>query len=719
MKGSKQVTMVSPAPRSIVAVQPHRWRIALLIRRPVIWVGLLMIIGLILRLWFLFIYLIDPRFSAADDGDYYVRALQLAVTGEYRDNSWLIRPPGHIFFFAAMIRIGLWLGDPAIGIALIRAVQISLSLALIPIGYDLARRLFDQRTGLIFAAVLALWMPMVELPVLILSEPLFFFMLAVHVWLLVRWRDSRHPGWLAGAGVTLAIAALARSPGLYGAIFAILFIGVSAWTVHHRRHWQPIVVALLAFLLPFVLTIAPWTLRNYLLYRDFIVIDTLGPVNLWIAMSDAVHEGRGEGEAKGILQAIPQEDRQRFVSAELRRILQTEPWRFTRNLWPHFQHIWKAQFIEDFFVKASFFTRPLREVWLHGLISDLAWLSLILAAPFTLFGRGQDWAVRLLALGWIGYTCLMVMLIHVEPRYLLPIWFWLTLYGAATLARLGQHRWRLDRRQLPALIVSLGLAFLIFSYRNYPQIIQNGISREQAYAAAMAALQRGDDEAVEQAFRRMLTADPDFADGQAEFARWLLAEGRYDEAWQVIGSYPTHRGDLVRGALARAQGDLEAAKVLLRDVEERAGEDAQRLAVRWLSPAPTTALTLGDDLDLGYLYGFSFGERTGDTTFRWLQGEGAVRLPLPTPLIGNEILTLRLAVPQPTNLTVTIGDRRYEVNVAPGGWRVYHLPVPAQMQGAREVIILLSAPTFLPYERFPGSTDARPLSVMVQQIAVR
>ncbi|MGQ9481628.1 glycosyltransferase family 39 protein [Chloroflexus sp.] len=711
--------MASPAPRSIIAVQQRRWQIALMTKRPVVWVGLLIIIGLILRLWFLSIYLIDPRFSAADDGDYYLRALQLAVTGEYRDNSWLIRPPGHIFFFAAMIRIGLWLGDPEIGIALIRAVQISLSLALIPIGYDLARRLFDQRTGLIFAAVLALWMPMVELPVLILSEPLFFFMLAVHVWLLVCWRESRHPAWLVGAGVTLAIAALARSPGLYGAIFAILFIGVSARTLHHRRHRQPIVVALLAFLLPFVLTIAPWTLRNYLLYRDFIVIDTLGPVNLWIAMSDAVNEGRGEGEAKGILQSIPQEDRQRFVSAELRRILQTEPWRFTRNLWPHFQHIWKAQFIEDFFAKVSFFARPLREVWLHGLISDLAWLSLILAAPFTLLGRGQDWAVRLLALGWIGYTCLMVMLIHVEPRYLLPIWFWLALYGAATLVRWGQHRWRLDHRQLPALIVSLGLAFLIVSYRNYPQIIQNGIAREQAYAAAMAALQRGDDGAVEQAFRRMLAADPDFADGQTEFARWLLAEGRYDEAWQVIGTYPTHRGDLVRGALARAQGDLAAAKVLLRDVEERAGEDVQRLAMHWLSPAPMAALTLGDDLDLGYVCGFSFGERTGDTTFRWLQGEGAVRLPLPAPLTGNETLRLRLAVPQPTNLTVTIADQRYEVNVAPGGWRVYHLPVPVQMQGAREVTILLRAPTFLPYERFPGSTDARPLSVMVQHIAVR
>ncbi|MDW8403790.1 glycosyltransferase family 39 protein [Chloroflexus sp.] len=706
---------------SMTIAQPHRqWsNLTQTIRRPVVILGTLVAIGLALRLWFIAVNQIDPRFSAADDGDYYVRALRFAVTGEYLDNSWLVRPPGHIFFFAAMLRIGLWFGDPAIGIALIRAAQVILSLALIPLGYDLARRLFDQRTGYIFAAILAVWMPMVELPALILSEPLFLSMLLIHAWLLVRWRDDRRLGWLIGAGVTLALAALARSPGLYGALFAALFIAISAWQPLRRNRFQPVAAALLAFLLPFALTIAPWTIRNYVLYRDLILVDTLGPVNLWIATSDAVHEGRGEGEAKGILASLPQEERQRFVSAELRRIATTEPWRFTRNLWPHFQHIWKAQFVEDFFVKASFFTRPLREIWLPGIIGDLIWLITTLAAPFAFLARPREGAFRLLALGWIGYTCLMVMLIHVEPRYLLPVWLWFGLYGAAALARLGQQPWQVDRFALAGLAVSVFLAFLIFSYRDYPQIIRAGIAREQAWAAAQQALARGDAAATEQAYRAMLAADPDFADGQAEFARWLLAQGRYDEAWQVAGNYPAHRSNLVRGALARAQGDVQTATALLRDTEEKAGEDVQRLAFAWLAPAPTRSLTLGTDLDLGYLYGFAFGERAGDVTYRWLQGNGAIRLPLPEPLTGNETVALRLAAPAPTELAVIIGEQRYAILVAPGGWRVYYLPLPAQMRGQREVTVYLSAPTFLPYQRFPNSTDARPLSVMVQQVSIR
>lgn len=105
---------------------------------------------------------------------------------------------------------------------------------------------------------------------------------------------------------------------------------------------------------------------------------------------------------------------------------------------------------------------------------------------------------------------------------------------------------------------------------------------------------------------------------------------------------------------------------LLRKTEEQGGEDMQRLAFAWLTPAPTTTLTLGNDLDLGYLYGFAFGERVGETTYRWLQGEGVIRLPLPEPLAGNEVLALRLAAPAPTLLTVTIGDQPMPITVAPG-----------------------------------------------------
>ena len=42
----------------------------------------LVLIGLALRLWFVAVNVIDPRYSAADDGDYYQRALRFAATGD-------------------------------------------------------------------------------------------------------------------------------------------------------------------------------------------------------------------------------------------------------------------------------------------------------------------------------------------------------------------------------------------------------------------------------------------------------------------------------------------------------------------------------------------------------------------------------------------------------------------------------------------------------------
>lgn len=260
---------------------------------------------------------------------------------------------------------------------------------------------------------------------------------------------------------------------------------------------------------------------------------------------------------------------------------------------------------------------------------------------------------------------------------------------------------------------------LILSYRDYPQIIRAGLAREQAWAAAQQAMARGDAAAIEQAYRAMLAADPDFADSRAEFASWLLAQGWYDEASQIIGDYPTHRNNLVRGAIARAHGDTATAIALLRKTEEQGGENMQRLVFAWLRPAPTRTLTLGNDLDLGYLYGFAFGERAGETTYRWLQGDGVIRPPLPKPLAGNEMLALRLAAPALTPLTVTIGDQRMPIIVAPGGWRLYYLPLLAQMQGIREVTASLSAPTFLPCQSLPNNADACPLSVMVQQLSIR
>ncbi len=719
-----------------------------------IYLTALLLLGLALRLWFIAVNQIDPRFSAADDGDYYQRALRLAATGVYLDNSWLIRPPGHVFFFAAMLRLAIGIGDPTLGIALIRGVQVLLSLLLIPIGYDLARRLFGRPAGLIFAGLLTVWFPLVELPALILSEPLFFFMLVLNTWSLVRWRDSRRWPWLVAAGLSLAIAALARSPALYAAVFVLAMLLWDTFaddaqpgpTGERRKPWwvgwlRRFLPAALAFLLPFVGLIAPWTARNYSTYQRLIIIDTLGPVNLWMAMSDAVNEGRGEGEAKAMLAAIPQEQRQDFVSADIRRILNQEPWRLTRNFWPHFSHIWKAQFLEDYVVKVSFFTRPLREIWPIGALGDLLWLIFTPASLFTLSARPREGGFRLLALGWIAYSCLTVMLIHVEPRYLLPIWFLMALYGAGALGILVSWL-QLRRSDRPAaqaaarayfrspwglagVIFAVAMLGLIFSYRNYPQIIATGVQRETQRAAARQALAKGDQPTAIAAYERMLAIDPDFVDGRTELALIHLERGEYERGWQVLGTRHTHRGDVVRGALSRAQGDLAQAIFFFEDAEVRAGEDVQKLAMEWLQPVPVTTLRLGDGLDFGYLDGFSFGEDLPPDggpprSYRWLQGWGIVRLPLPDPLPEGALLRLRIAggVPGLTPLTVRINGQETILPVEGGVWRIYRVAIPAELVGQTALSFELEAPTFIPIQLDAQSTDARLLSVMVSDVAV-
>ena len=49
---------------------------------------------------------------------------------------------------------------------------------------------------------------------------------------------------------------------------------------------------------------------------------------------------------------------------------------------------------------------------------------------------------RLFFLAWIGYSLLTVLIFHVEPRYLLPLWMMIALYGAGMLgAPWNRVRW--------------------------------------------------------------------------------------------------------------------------------------------------------------------------------------------------------------------------------------------------------------------------------------
>lgn len=719
---------------------------ALVWRRHLLLVIGLMLLGLVLRLWFLSVNTLDPRFSTADDGDYYYRAQRFAITGEYIDDFWLIRPPLHVFLFALLLRISIALGDLTMGLTLIRAVQIGLFLLVIPLGYDMAQRLFNPRAGLIFAGLLAVWYPLVELPIHTFSEPLFFVLFMLHLWLLVRWRDNRRWPWLLSAGVTLGLAALTRSPALYATVF------VAGWLLletHAERdadaaqgrhplralvdrlrdlHFLATVARRVAlFLLAFVAVVAPWTLRNYIVYERLIVIDTLGPANLWL---DLLPNRRENVE---LLQTMPQADRQTFAVGELKRILGEDPLRLWQNAWPNFQHIWKAQFVEDFLLKSNFYTRPLRATWPLGILGDLLWFGFTICGLITLAAPLREGAFRWLLLGWLGFTVLTVLLLHVEPRYLMPIWLVLMLYTAwglsdpaATIGLLRRHRLS---GGLALLLLGSFLA-LCFSYRNYPEALARGIRREWHYLAGARAYAAGDNAAAVTAFEQMVAVDPRSIDGRVDLARALVAQTRYDAALALLEGSSANRAVVMRAAIARAQGNTDLAANYFADAARWEGEDIQMLTRAWLRPPPTLHLHLGNNLDYGYLEGFSFGEQTTGpdsdlVSYRWLQRHGRIVLPLPQPLQPGSRVTLRMAGPaEGTALRLRFNNcagtacRVPDINVVGGMWRSYDVMVPPALVGQQQLDLTLAAPAFIPALHDPTSNDMRPLSLMISMIQV-
>ena len=593
-------------------------------------IALIMLVGLALRLWFVSVNELQPTNSPADDGDYYQRALRFATTGHYIDDFWLIRPPLHVFLFTMMLRFSIMLGNVD-GLTLIRGAQIVLSLIAIPIGYDLARRLFGRRPGFVFAGMLAVWYPLVELPTHLFTEPLFIMLLLLHLWLLVMWRDERRWLLLVLSGIMLGLTALTRSVGMYGAVFVLFWLLVDALfsdggrkdagdgKVRAEPHAKaqrtqrsaqepripripriaarlPMMVRRsLLFLLAMAAVILPWTYRNYVVYERFIPIDTIGSVNLWL------HMEKYEEKGVEILKQMPQRDRHVFSTEDTMRMFHEDPLHFWnmlwRNAWLHFLHIWKAQFIEDFLLKLSFFGRPLRAVWPLGIAGDVLWFVFTAGSMVALAAPWREGTFRWVAIGWIAYTMLTVMLFHLEPRYLMPLWLMLMLYGAWFLGSPGKLLRLLWQQPLNgglALVLLGAFLLLCFSYRNYPETLAMGYQRESHRAAGVQAYAAGDYATAVQELQTVRETQPIFVSSTAELAHALIAQGRLDEAEALLTDPELDTAAqhilLARGALAWAQGDAEEAAERITKAEKKAGDNIQRMAMQWLRP-PATRLS--------------------------------------------------------------------------------------------------------------------------------
>jgi 4-amino-4-deoxy-L-arabinose transferase-like glycosyltransferase len=136
-------------------------------------------------------------------------------------------------------------------------LQLILGVATVALVFEVARRLYDEATGLVAAAVVALWPNLIFHTAVALSETLFNFLVMCAV-LVIVWKPwgRLRTGQVALFGVLVGVSALVRPISL---LFAPVLL--FAW----RRAgvgWRPSLRGVLVVLLAAGAVIAPWTIRN-------------------------------------------------------------------------------------------------------------------------------------------------------------------------------------------------------------------------------------------------------------------------------------------------------------------------------------------------------------------------------------------------------------------------------------------------------------------------
>lgn len=181
-----------------------------------------------------------------------------------------LRPP----LFPAMVA-GIWQVAGGQSLQAIRASQIVLALVTALLVFDLGRRSFNPKAGLIAAAICWLYPTLIFLNFTILTETLFTLLLVAFVWLAVMLMQNPRPATAAACGLALGLGALTRSvlwplPLLLCPLLLLMLPG--AWS---RR---ALLVGL--FVAGYGIVVTPWAVRNTSLQGVFTVVDTMGGLNL-------------------------------------------------------------------------------------------------------------------------------------------------------------------------------------------------------------------------------------------------------------------------------------------------------------------------------------------------------------------------------------------------------------------------------------------------------
>lgn len=689
------------------------------------------LIGLFFRLWLWHDQGQAGMIYPGDQDEYYRGAIHLLLQGDYYDDGQWLRPPVMSFFLTAVFAI------VGVNIPTAMAIQCVVSVLTTVIFAALARSIFEScRAGVAAAALGAIFPPYASYASQLFSETLFVAALAGAFLLfeVARKRQMYWP-WLLAGGVVWAIATLTRPISLYATPLLILWV---MWVAAGRGKETPqqlgtairtrlssffspsAIIPAVALLIGFVVVLAPWSIRNYLVYDQVVLVDTNGGVSFWLGNLLEPNERELQGVWND---TIPNSAvRQQVAMARALDNIAREPLTFLTRMRYKVVSLW--QFDIRLFAGNGPIGITLDERSIgFAFLSDAVYLLILVLAVGGVMGMRRA-NVNLPLLMWPLYGTLLSAISLGHPRLRLPLMITLLVYGAYALAhpriafqRVAWGRWY---RKAGAIGGAVVMAGLLYSHAYLPFL-------QSQWWLLVSRLGDGT-HAIERAF----AAAPDHyapavacGDWHYEHQRWYPAFSAYRTAAEYAPQLTSIQLRLLD--TARRLGDEEGVRSAMQQIAAVGWDNNQLYAWAW-DRFPAAA---DHDLSLatpaaGVMQGVS--ATTVDEAghpFRWTTGRADMRFqPISSPRSSTDpyqqTISFLVRAPAPnTPVDVFYQQQKIATVVVGDTWQTKTVPFPEEegnTAGREASTIILSFEAPLSVE---SVTEPYPRGVAVAKVWIQ
>lgn len=509
------------------------------------------------------------------DADIYDRMARVIAAGEPLPAHAYAHPPLYPYLLAVVY--WLFQGADSYEAPLIaaRILQGLLGLGICLLTWSLARRVTNDWVAIVSAVIMLYWGPLLFFVTQLLPTTLVVFLYLLSVWLLLRALDR--PGWSAwlACGVSFGLAAIAL-PNIL-AFVAVVVIAVIAMALAGRPGIR--LAHAVVLLAATVLTIAPVTVRNYLVSGHVVPIAADGGMKLYLGNNPdscrtvAVRPGAPFAQlaSEPLLHGhFTVEEADRYWYGRVVAYVREQPGHFLRNLAYKgmlFVHAREVPRNLDLYVHRQYSSVWRLLTWQKGSFG----FPFGVAAPLAVLGcfvvwyngRRSGWLIAYLLI--YGAT---VVLCFVAAPYRMPIIPVVAVFTAAG----GVWLWDQvrGRRWLPAGVGAV-IVLVTATVVNWPvRMPTDGVNfhAEVPFGIARRALtmdMEGRRDFAEKYYLEAIQIDPDFAEAHLRLGELLLVQGALPAARERLETAVRLNPDLAEahytlGGLAMAEQRWDEAR---------------------------------------------------------------------------------------------------------------------------------------------------------------